>query len=51
MNEKTLHMRIYSFFILQSWVLHVVPDISIKISASSTGVCISTLALYLPHLH
>jgi hypothetical protein len=29
----------------------VVLDTSVKILASSTGVCISTFALYLPHLH
>jgi hypothetical protein len=29
----------------------VVPDTSVKIPASSTGVCISTLTLYLLHLH
>jgi hypothetical protein len=31
--------------------LCVVLDTSIKISASSMGVCISNLALYHPHLH
>jgi hypothetical protein len=29
----------------------MVPDTSVKIPVLSMGVCISTLALYLPHLH
>jgi hypothetical protein len=29
----------------------VVPDTTVKIPVASTRVCISTLALYLPHLH